>query len=180
MAETAKTSNNNTENFNNKKDAGCPSEQPEAAGDEEAVPPIGDKMLSEKAEEKSTEKKKEMLSKATEAAVQRAKDLAQKFEKEETAATNSSDEVLLHYDDDIEFVNDACVASLEGPEAKDVDTNEKTREKFIIDEVSMKKLKGAKIDFISNLRGMAFYVDGNENVDKSCACKLSFSMRGEE
>lgn len=88
------------------------------------------------------------------------------------------------FDDDIEFVNDSCVGQAEALESSDAAAaaaaaaGPPTTEKFVIDEVSMGKLKGAKIDFLSNLNGMGFVCAGNENVDASCACKMSFSMKG--
>lgn len=105
-----------------------------------------------------------------------------------------------HFDDDIEFVNDSCVpgdctaaaagsssllsgalaptpaaTTTSGAEGKSPST-----EKFIIDEISMAKLKGAEIAFVTKMSGMGFLVSNNSNVDKSCACKMSFSMRGSE
>ena len=48
---------------------------------------------------------------------------------------------------------------------------------FVIDEATAKLLKNAVIDFHTELKGSAFVVVGNELVDQSCACALSFSVK---
>lgn len=150
--------------FNNKKDAGCTSSS--SAATSSSSPTI------------------EGASKKLEEALKVAQNLAAKFAKEDAEASAASAKAeeqatqLMSYEDDIEFINDACV--LENQDSSTGASPATTCEKVVIDEVSLGKLRSAKIEFLSNLRGMAFYVDGNENVDKSCACKLSFSMKGEE
>lgn len=48
---------------------------------------------------------------------------------------------------------------------------------FALDKHSLSKLQNATIDFHSELKGSAFVVVGNELVDQSCACAMSFSIR---
>lgn len=48
---------------------------------------------------------------------------------------------------------------------------------FALDKHSLSKLQNATIDFYSELKGSAFVVVGNELVDQSCACAMSFSLR---
>lgn len=47
----------------------------------------------------------------------------------------------------------------------------------VVDTVSLEKLEQAVLDYHSELKGSAFVVVGNELVDQSCACALSFSIR---
>lgn len=48
---------------------------------------------------------------------------------------------------------------------------------MVIDRHSIEKLEGAVVDYHSELKGSAFVVVGNELVDQSCACALSFSIK---
>lgn len=48
---------------------------------------------------------------------------------------------------------------------------------LVIDKHTLEKLQNATIDFHSELKGSAFVVVGNELVDQSCACAMSFSVR---
>merc|ERR1711991_24533 len=56
----------------------------------------------------------------------------------------------------------------------------KTVSRIVIDEESLKKLQGAVIDYHSELKGSAFVVVGNELVDQSCACAMSFSLQSDK
>lgn len=47
----------------------------------------------------------------------------------------------------------------------------------VVDKTSLEKLQSAVLDYHSELKGSAFVVVGNELVDQSCACALSFSLR---
>ncbi|CCW64854.1 unnamed protein product [Phytomonas sp. EM1] len=47
----------------------------------------------------------------------------------------------------------------------------------VVDNISLGKLKKSLIDYYSELKGAAFVVVGNELVDQSCACALSFSLK---
>lgn len=53
-----------------------------------------------------------------------------------------------------------------------------TASRVVLDTESIKKLQGATIDYVSELRGSAFVCIGNELVDQACACAASFSLRG--
>lgn len=48
---------------------------------------------------------------------------------------------------------------------------------LVVDKHTLLKLQNATIDFHSELKGSAFVVVGNELVDQSCACAMSFSVR---
>lgn len=48
---------------------------------------------------------------------------------------------------------------------------------FVLDKFSLSKLQNAVVDFHSELKGSAFVVVGNELVDQSCACAMSFSIK---
>lgn len=48
---------------------------------------------------------------------------------------------------------------------------------LVLDKHTLEKLQNATIDFHSELKGSAFVVVGNELVDQSCACAMSFSVR---
>lgn len=48
---------------------------------------------------------------------------------------------------------------------------------LVVDRISLTKLEKAVLDYHSELKGSAFVVVGNELVDQSCACALSFSIR---
>nr|CCC90384.1 conserved hypothetical protein [Trypanosoma congolense IL3000] len=52
-----------------------------------------------------------------------------------------------------------------------------TPPRLVVDKHSVSKLLSAVVDFHSELKGSAFVVVGNELVDKSCACAMSFSMK---
>ncbi|CAD2214515.1 hypothetical protein AGDE_10242 [Angomonas deanei] len=47
----------------------------------------------------------------------------------------------------------------------------------VVDSISVEKLENAVLDYHSELKGSAFVVVGNDLVDQSCACALSFSIR---
>ena len=47
----------------------------------------------------------------------------------------------------------------------------------VVDTETLKKLQGATLDYHSELKGSAFVVIGNELVDHSCACAMSFAIR---
>ncbi|ORC84115.1 uncharacterized protein TM35_000491210 [Trypanosoma theileri] len=49
--------------------------------------------------------------------------------------------------------------------------------RVVVDKHSVSKLQSAVIDFHSELKGAAFVVVGNELVDQSCACAMSFSLK---
>ncbi|KAF8300102.1 putative Iron-sulfur assembly protein 2 [Trypanosoma cruzi] len=49
--------------------------------------------------------------------------------------------------------------------------------RVVVDRHSLTKLQAAVIDFHSELKGAAFVVVGNELVDESCACAMSFSIK---
>ncbi|KAG5467248.1 hypothetical protein CUR178_00889 [Leishmania enriettii] len=49
--------------------------------------------------------------------------------------------------------------------------------RVVVDTLSVSKLENARLDYHSELKGSAFVVVGNELVDESCACAMSFSMR---
>ncbi|KAG8346556.1 hypothetical protein ERJ75_000762300 [Trypanosoma vivax] len=49
--------------------------------------------------------------------------------------------------------------------------------RIVVDRHSVGKLLSAIVDFHSELKGSSFVVVGNELVDKSCACAMSFSMK---
>ncbi|RNF16818.1 uncharacterized protein Tco025E_05398 [Trypanosoma conorhini] len=49
--------------------------------------------------------------------------------------------------------------------------------RVVVDKHSLAKLQAAVIDFHSELKGAAFVVVGNELVDESCACAMSFSIK---
>lgn len=51
------------------------------------------------------------------------------------------------------------------------------RPQLVVDKHTLRKLQNATIDFHSELKGSAFVVVGNELVDQSCACAMSFSVR---
>ena len=177
---TTKTTTNSPPPLDNKKDAGCTS-----SGSDADVETPEMKSIREgegKGTDKKEEQQQQQLSSKAQQALKKAQELAAKFEKEDKESSDSAAAAPAEnetYEDDIEFINDSCVP-LQDPNAPPVENAKPTTEKFVVDEVSLNKLRGAKIDFVSGLRGMAFFVDGNENVDKSCACKLSFSMKGEE
>ncbi|AAZ11218.1 Iron-sulfur assembly protein 2 [Trypanosoma equiperdum] len=52
--------------------------------------------------------------------------------------------------------------------------------RLVVDKHSVAKLLSAVVDFHSELKGSAFVVIGNELVDKSCACAMSFSMKKQQ
>jgi Fe-S cluster assembly iron-binding protein IscA len=47
----------------------------------------------------------------------------------------------------------------------------------VVDTETLKKLQGATLDYHSELKGSAFVVIGNELVDHSCACAMSFAIK---
>lgn len=49
--------------------------------------------------------------------------------------------------------------------------------RVVVDTLSVSKLDNATLDFHSELKGSAFVVVGNELVDQSCACAMSFSLK---
>ncbi|CBZ30684.1 conserved hypothetical protein [Leishmania mexicana MHOM/GT/2001/U1103] len=49
--------------------------------------------------------------------------------------------------------------------------------RVVVDTLSASKLENATLDYHSELKGSAFVVVGNELVDESCACAMSFSIR---
>ncbi|KAH9597488.1 hypothetical protein LSM04_009099 [Trypanosoma melophagium] len=49
--------------------------------------------------------------------------------------------------------------------------------RVVVDKLSLSKLQSAVIDYHSELKGAAFVVLGNELVDQSCACAMSFSLK---
>lgn len=49
--------------------------------------------------------------------------------------------------------------------------------RVVVDTLSVSKLDKATLDFHSELKGSAFVVVGNELVDQSCACAMSFSLK---
>ncbi|GET92637.1 hypothetical protein, conserved [Leishmania tarentolae] len=52
--------------------------------------------------------------------------------------------------------------------------------RVVVDTLSASKLENATLDYHSELKGSAFVVVGNELVDESCACAMSFSIRKKE
>lgn len=49
--------------------------------------------------------------------------------------------------------------------------------RVVVDTLSVSKLDKATLDFHSELKGSAFVVVGNDLVDQSCACAMSFSLK---
>ncbi|CAJ1034604.1 hypothetical protein, conserved [Leishmania lindenbergi] len=49
--------------------------------------------------------------------------------------------------------------------------------RVVVDTLSASKLENARLDYHSELKGSAFVVVGNELVDESCACAMSFSIK---
>ena len=47
----------------------------------------------------------------------------------------------------------------------------------VVDTETLKKLQSATLDYHSELKGSAFVVIGNELVDHSCACAMSFAIK---
>lgn len=48
---------------------------------------------------------------------------------------------------------------------------------LVVDKISLGKMKGATIDYHSELKGSAFVVVGNELMDESCSCGQSFNLK---
>lgn len=51
--------------------------------------------------------------------------------------------------------------------------------KIVIDEQSLDFIKGATLDYNNELIKSGFEIKDNPNVDSSCGCKISFSIKGE-
>ena len=51
--------------------------------------------------------------------------------------------------------------------------------KIVVDDVSWDFVKGATVDFVSELIGASFEVQNNPNADASCGCGTSFQWREE-
>lgn len=65
----------------------------------------------------------------------------------------------------------------EGEDVTVVKSEETDAPRFTVDKYSIGKLQNATVDFYTELKGSAFVVVGNELVDQSCACAMSFSVK---
>ncbi|KEG05430.1 hypothetical protein DQ04_22061000, partial [Trypanosoma grayi] len=78
---------------------------------------------------------------------------------------------------------DVVISERDVSEADSVNNNSSTNNRaepaprVVVDKHSASKLLSAVIDFHSELKGSAFVVVGNELVDESCACAMSFSVK---
>lgn len=48
---------------------------------------------------------------------------------------------------------------------------------MVVDKITVGKMVNAVVDYHRELKGAAFVVVGNELVDQSCACAMSFSLK---
>lgn len=87
-----------------------------------------------------------------------------KFSFEELSNVDSQEDITLKPSDSVSFSDKSVEPSDSLPQ-------------LVVDKHSLKKLQNATIDFHSELKGSAFVVVGNELVDQSCACAMSFSIK---
>ncbi|KPA86041.1 putative mitochondrial hypothetical protein [Leptomonas pyrrhocoris] len=80
-----------------------------------------------------------------------------------------------------QFVKDEDVMITEAdavsPTGEEAFTGAQPSPRVVVDTLSVSKLDKATLDFHSELKGSAFVVVGNELVDQSCACAMSFSLK---
>ncbi|KPI86904.1 hypothetical protein ABL78_4038 [Leptomonas seymouri] len=87
-----------------------------------------------------------------------------KFSFEPVSQFNKEEDVLIKEADAVSPADEAFTGAQPSP-------------RVVVDTLSVSKLDKATLDFHSELKGSAFVVVGNELVDQSCACAMSFSLK---
>lgn len=87
-----------------------------------------------------------------------------KFSFEPVAQLNAEEDVVITEADAVPPTDEAFTGAQPSP-------------RVVVDMLSVSKLDKATLDYHSELKGSAFVVVGNELVDQSCACAMSFSLK---
>ncbi|KAG5492547.1 hypothetical protein JKF63_01125 [Porcisia hertigi] len=80
--------------------------------------------------------------------------------------------------DELDLEGDVAIAETDAVSPSDEEfTGVQPSPRVVVDKLSASKLENATLDYHSELKGSAFVVVGNELIDQSCACAMSFSIR---